>query len=366
MASIPSQQALPIFTEALAAKYDELQKIRVMNFGRSFFAEEIVKSRFIKTQIRRGTENVALDVLLGSQGIRTQASNFSTGDYDPFYYRYFSDATRLEIYWRLFPSASWNENDMVDGVNAIAELQRQNKLLIERAYELQCWQFFLTGKMYSYQNPASPVQIDFNRKSSSIVDLGSGEYWNTNASTCNPFQDVQTGCDWIRQNGLAFGFEFDVIMGESAYTAFINSSKFVSLATQLRNLDNDFDKSRRDEATGAVYHGNFSFGSYRGNVYTYNQFYQDPTTSTPSLLPYVDPKKVILLPKGLTAEDAQMIYTATPQLPKGMNTFDLYAADFVFTDYIDAKNKTHEFHVESAGLPVFKAVDKVYTMKVIS
>lgn len=366
MANIPSQQALPIFTEMLAAKYDEFKRITVNDFGRSFFAPDILKTRYIKTDTRRGSEKVALDVLLGHQGIRTQIAKSTTKDYDPFNFKYYFDATQLEIYWRMFPSSSWNTNDMREAADAIGQEVLINKQLIERAYELMCWQLFLTGTLTSYKNPSNPTTVSFHRKSASMVDLGSGEYWDTNASSADPFADMGAGGDFLRQTGLVQDFELTVIMGSAAYAAFINTDAYKNRALALRNLDNDFVKSSR-KANGQVYHGNFSVGSYRVNVFTYNQFYEDPTGVSATKLSYMDSKKVVILPSVFDATDFKHFFIATPQLTyPGQNTLSLVAADYAYWEYLDLLAKAHLFYVESAGMPVPVAIDRMYTMTVHS
>ena len=363
MANIPSQQALPIFTEMLAAKYDEFKRIKVNDFGRSFFAPDVLKTRYIKTDTRRGSEKVALDVLLGHQGIRTQIAKSTTKDYDPFNFKYYFDATQLEVYWRMFPSSSWNTNDMREAADAIGQEVLINKQLIERAYELMCFQLFLTGTLTSYKNPSAPTTVDFKRKTASKVDIGSGAYWDTNSTTADPFKDMQNGGDFLRQVGLVQDFELTVIMGQAAYNAFINTTAYQNRALALRNLDNDFVKSTR-ATTGAVYHGNFSAGSYRVNVFTYNQFYEDPTGVSSTKLSYMDTNKVIMLPSVIDAMDFKHFFIATPQLTyPGQNTLSLVAADYVYWEYLDLRSKSHEFYVESAGMPVPVAIDRIYTFK---
>jgi hypothetical protein len=363
MANLLSNQAMPIFTEQIAGMFDDLRSIKVMNFGRKHFAEKTIKARVISTAIRRGSEKLALDQIYGSQGAQNATGNYSQMVIAPFYYRQFVTITGLEPEFHLFGSDSFNINDMRESFDYVATKIKSAKETIERAQELLVWQLLETGKVTSYANPASPQTIDFNRKNASIVDLGSGEYWDTNAATCNPFADIAAGCDWLRQNGFVGDFDFEIIMGSAAYAAFINTTKFTNLATQLRNLDNDFDRSRRNDADGAVYHGNFSFLNYRGDVYTFQQYYEDPTGVSSTKLSFKNPNTVIILPKSLNAQDAEYYFTAVPQISATLNTLDLVSQPYMMSQYINQLGRNLRYDIESCCMPVMKSIDKVYTLK---
>ena len=53
-----------------------------------------------------------------------------------------------------------------------------------------------------------------------------------------------------------------------------------------------------------------------------------------------------------------------PQLPQVGGK--VKTGKIIFRDWIDEKNSTHEFHVESAGLPIPEAVDQIYTLQAIA
>ena len=324
---VPQMLGTLLLTEQLAAKYDELKAIKVNNFGRGFFAPDILKTRFIAADIRRGSEKVALDVLLGHQGHRGQMAKSTQNIYDPFYYRYYFDATQLEIYWRMYNSNSWNTNDITEAAGLIGAEMSYFKQMIERAYELMCFQIFLTGTATSYKNPSNPITINFGRKAASMVDLGGTTgYWAVSGT--DPFADMQKGGDWLRTNGIVQDFYLIVIMGDQAFTDFTNNDNFKQRGLQLKYNRDEVVKSTRDEA-GAVYHGDWSCGSYRVRIYTYNQFYDDPTGLSSTKLSYMDSKKIVMLPGEVTPNDFKLFFTATPQLAAGKTTLELVAADYV-------------------------------------
>jgi hypothetical protein len=112
---------------------------------------------------------------------------------------------------------------------------------------------------------------------------------------------------------------------------------------------------------GQTYHGTVSAGTYTMHIWQYPQFYEDASGTK---LPYINPKKVIVVPIN---PNYQTIYGATPQLiTPGQDTAKLISGKYVMSEYIDPKARTHEFHIESRGLPVPLAIDTIYTLQPIA
>lgn len=357
MGVISSSEIKAVYTTLIAAKYDELLTIKATSFLRSFFPDNITKVRYPAYDVRRGSEKVAIDVILGHQGVRTQLTKATQKIADLFYYRYFFDATELDCYWNLFGSTSISENVMTEFVDGIAQANKMNQDLIERAYELLCASVLEYGTCTFNDGTI----LNFNRKAGSMVDINTltGSYWD--ATGHDPYADIQAAGDFIRQYGKGANDGFlNVMLGSGAFNALINNS-VVKERNDIKmwKLDDIVSPDRKIE--GQTYHGTMSCGPYVAHLWQYPQFYDNASNVS---TPYLNPKKFNVLPNN---PDFQTIYGATPQLvTPGAATASLTAGKYILSEYIDLKSRSHEFHIESRGIPVPLSVDKMYTGQVIA
>lgn len=357
MATISQSEIKPIYTTLIAAKYDEMQKIKATGFLRSFFPDNVTKVRYPSIDVRRGSEKVAADVALGHQGNRNQVTHATQKILDLFYYREYFDATELDCYWNLFGSTSISENIMTEFVDGIANANKAMQDKIDRAYELLCAEVLEFGTCTSLTDGSV---VNFKRKSGSFVDLGSGNYWDVTGH--DVYADLGAGGTFIRKYGKYTGGIFNAILGEDALSALLNNSTVKDRNTiKMWKLDDVLAPQMKAE--GMTYHGTLSCGPYEVHLWAYPQYYEDATNAN-ALTPYVNPKKVVMLPTTTTFET---IYGATPQLiTPGQATASLVSGKYILSDYINPKKRTHEFHIESRGIPVPIAVDTIYTVQVLA
>lgn len=355
MGSISSTQIKPVYTTLIAAKYDELLQTKPTGFLRSMFKDNVTKVRYPMIDVRRGSEKMAVDVMLGHQGIRTQITKSTQKVLDPFYFRYYFDATQLDCYWNLFGSTSISENVMTEFVNGVAQHNQENLDLIDRRYEVLCAEVLEFGTCTSLNDGSI---IDFKRKAGSFVDPGAGGYWAD--AGVDPYAQIGADCEFIRKNGKFTGGVFNLIMGSSAFSDFLGNA-VVKGRNDLKMWKLDDLIKPEANIEGQTYHGTISCGPYIVHIWQYPQFYEN-TSGT--LTPYINPKKVALMPVNPTFET---IYAATPQLvTPGEATASLQASKYVLSEYIDLKSRTHEFHQESRGVPVPLAVDTLVTRTAVA
>lgn len=353
---IPALQASPLYTGGLLKKYDELAEIKVNNFFRSFFPAELCRVRYPAIDVRRGTEKVAVDVLRGNQGTRVQITKSSQKAFDPFYYKLYSDATEQECYFRVFGSTSFNLNDMAELINGVAIENKVKQDMIERAIELHCASIMENGTCTSLRNGDI---VDFKRQAGSMVDLGVGAYWTVNGT--NPFTDLKAGGDWLRQKGKSNGFVINAVFGTTAWTAFRANSVVNTRLAQFNNK-RDLLQPAQLESTGAIYQGEIDCDSYVVRCWTYNEFYDDPTTGAST--PYMNPKKVYMVPEK---PNFTLLYGAIPQVvATGTDTSKLAVGQFIYKRFINEEAGYDRMYIESAPLPVPKAVDQMYTVQVVA
>lgn len=349
MPSISISDAQGVYTKKLISTYAERPK--PSNFLRSFFPTVLSPTLEVSIEVQRGDELVAVDVFRGDDGNRNQWTKSSEKIFIPPYYREGFDATKLQLYDRLYAAQSINDAIFAKLINDVVNKQIQLKNKIERAIEIQCKQVLETGIIL---NAGTNTSIDYKRKAASIVDPGAGNYW---ANAINPFDQIEAGCVFLRTVGKAQVGTFNLILGNTAKADLYKNTTFLA-RQNLFNLKLDDMRPPQKEAVGAAFHGQMSAGSYLVNVWTYPEYYKD---ANGVMQPYIDNKLGILLPE---VTDFQTAFGAVPQVvePGAMPIM----GDFVFTDYVDVPKRAHMYDVESCPLAIPTAIDQIYTLKCVA
>jgi hypothetical protein len=348
MATIATSDARALFTKMLIDVYRE--RTAPTAFLRSFFTvkEEVTKE--LSIEVQRGTEKIAVDVERGTEGNRNKFSRSTEKIFVPPYYREYFDATELSLYDRLFGSTEIDDGIFTAFLEQVAEKLRLLQDKIERAYEVQCSQVLETGIV----TLNAGINIDFKRKSASLVD-NSGTPWTTGST--DPYAQLEAGGNFLRQTGKISGGVINAIMGSSALSAFLNNDT-VKERADVRNFFLDMVRGPQRNSVGAALHGEVSAGSYNFRIWTYPEFYDN---SSGVSTPYINPKKVILLPE---APRFVLGFAAVPQLATVNGGVKKGA--FIVGDYIDERNHKHIFDIRSAGVAIPVAVDQIYTMQVVA
>lgn len=350
MAAIPSNQARGIFTQMVVDLYRE--RPIVQSFLRSFFTNKEESTRYVSIEVQRGTEKVAVDVLRGTEGNRNMFSKSTEKIFEPPLFREFFDATQLDLYDSLFGRTSIDSGVFGSFMEQVAEKLGLLQDKIERAYELQCAQVFETGIV----TVANGTNIDFKRKAGSLVPNGAGNTWAT--GTVDPFGTLEAGCNFLRQVGKSQGGTYNAILGSTALTNFLNNT-IVKERAGIRNFFLDNVRAPQRNSVGASLHGQVSCGSYNVNLWTYPEFYDNSSSVS---TPYINPKKVIILPE---APKFTMAFAAVPQLVDESNPMPTKGA-FRISDFRDERKTTHEYDIQSAGIAIPTAVDQIYTVQPVA
>lgn len=350
MGLIKTQDARGLFTKELTAIYKE--KIRPTAFLRSFYTEKVSGSKEISIEVQRGKEKVAVDVERGSIGNRNASSKSTEKIFVPPYFREYFDMTDLDHYKLAFNDAAQGMSPIIFGQLLAEAADKMSDLIdmIERAVELQASQVLQTGIV----TLKSGGYIDFKRKAASLVDLGTAAYWAD--SGVDPTVSIEAGCNFIRTVGKSGDGTFNMILGSEALTDLLNNTILQS-RNDIKQYSLDVISGPQRNAEGAAYHGQLSAGSYRVNIWTYPQFYDNASgVSTP----YIGAKNAIILP---TMPKFVLNYAAVPQLLKGTGT--VTKGKYLFGEYTDERQAAHVMDVKSAPLCVPVGIDQIYTMQVV-
>lgn len=330
---------------------------------RQFFAEEVVGTRGYKFYVRRQGRPVAVSVSMHEKGIVTRLDKSTQKEFYPPYFNYKFDYSALEEFEPVMGATDEFVNNQI-----YAELARktvdgvmENEERFQRAEQLQMMQALETGVVTIYGDQSS-ADIDFQRKTASLVPYAAGINWGDNA--VNPGAVLITGAEFLITEGMVDGsMPFNLIAGVEAIEAFKNND--------LRQKQGDIkDQIYMDLATGQPIRGLTPQGSYKAGNYHFNlwgltDYYDAPGTGTTTSL--MNSKKIIMLPNMVPFK---MIYTATPGWegdPYGPNaTPRTIKAKRNTYELRDVENANIQLGLKSAFAPNLSEVDKVWTAQVVA
>jgi len=353
---ISTAAARGIFTKKLIAVYKE--RTVPTGFLRSFFQTKESNTKQISIEVQRGTEKIAVDVERGTEGNRNQFSKSSEKIFvPPFYHEYF-DAVELDFYDRLFTQdGTVDEVTFNQWLDTVVEKLGMLQDKIERAYEVQCKQVLEDGIV----TLTNGDNIDFKRKAGSLVAYSAGRDWSI--GTVDPRVTLEDAGNFIRKEGKAAGDVYNAILGSEVYNALINNPIFQDQADN-RRISLDEIRMPQRSSTGATLHGQVSAGSYKFNIWTYPQFYDDDSGDGN---PYIDPKKIIVLPE---MPKFVLGFAAVPQLIGAKADVGAGIAGkrgaFLIGEHLDQRNTAHIIDIKSAGVAIPVSIDMIYTEDVLT
>lgn len=345
--SIPANQVRASFTQALVAVYKEMPDVK--RFLRSFFPEVYKSTKYVSIEVQRGYEKVAVDVLRGTEGNRNEAGRSTQKIFEPPYFKEYFDMTQLDIYDVLMGQQVISE---VQYGEMLAEVAKELKLLqqkIERSHELMCSQALETGIITT----ASGENIDFKRKALSLVDLSSTPWTGAN----DPYAQLEVGCNFLRQVGKSQGGTINALLGSSALSALLTNADFLE-RQNLFNMALDSVRPPQRDSVGASLHGQLTVGSYKVNLWSYPEFYDNSSVVS---TPYLNAKKVILLPE---APRFTFSFAAVPKLIT--STGQQVTGAFTVKEVLDEERESHKISIASAGVPIPVAIDQIWTAQVVA
>lgn len=338
-----------LFTQALVSIYKERNEPTA--FLRSFFPEKIEGTKQLSIAVIRGTEKVAVDVVRGTIGNRNTFSRSTQKVFIPPYHREYFDATELDVYDWLMTAKDISASMISNFSNQVAEEMKDLVSKIERAHEIQCSEVLQTGIVQL----AKDTNIDFKRKAASLVDLGGGNYWVT--GSVSPYATLELGAKFLREEGKSSTALYNVIMGTTAYTDFVNND-IVQKRADIRRFNLDDIAAPQRNSVGASFNGMVSAGSYQFAIWTYPQVFDNAAGDS---TPYIGDKNIVILPQ---TPKFVFGFGAVPQLPQLGG--GVRKGKFIFGDYVDERASTHDFDVKSAGLAIPVAIDQIFTAQVVA
>lgn len=345
--AIPAVDHRGVYTKTLVEFFNE--KPVATSFLRSFFPSKTTMSREISIEVIRGTEKVAVDVLRGTNGNYNKFDKSSEKIFLPPFFDEWFALNELDLYDEVMANPSARLTAKLVETQADKMEKLRNKIL--RAYENQCAQALTSGII----TLVSGDNIDFKRKSGSMVDLGAGNYWAD--TDIDPTTSIVAGCQFLRKEGKIQGGIVNMICGSTAISHFLNNTAIQNKAEKYSMKLTDLNMARQN-AVGGVYHGRFSMDSYLVDVWSYPEFYEN---SAGTLVPYIDDKDAILIPEK---PNFNLSFGAVPQLQQ--NGGFPQRGEFLVQDFVDFRQTVHEMHIKSAGVSIPVGVDQIYTIQAVA
>lgn len=354
MADITLSQALGKYTSTLQEIYRE--RIMPTSFLRSKFPSKVSPTKLVSIMVQRGFEKIAVDCYRGTEGNRNKWSMSSEKIFEPLYFRENFDLTQLQLYDALFSLQNVQNAPMIVALlNSIVDNQIEQQAKIERAIEVMCSQILMTG-VIEMSSQGTGIMIDYKRKAASLIDSGAGNYFADNVDL---FSQVQSDCTFMRQVGKTMAMEFDWVLGETAMRDLLKNTVFTTRNNLFHLSLDGVTPPVFAQTTGAVYHGWISAGSYKVNLVSYPQYYDDVLTGVSTA--YIDPKKAVLLPRD---PKFFTFFGAVPQVIQPGATPIM--GEYITSDWVDQQKRAHLYEVESCPLPVPVAVDQIVTRKCVA
>lgn len=325
----------------------------------AWFPSLTTSDKMVSIEVERNRQLIAVDVQRNTGGNVNSFSNYTEKLYIPPYFEEIFDFSSVEYYNVTF--GELNNPNRSQAMSMIREASRRTlslKYKIQRAIEKMRSQVLQTG-IVTLQNGDN---IDYKRKAASIVALTGTDVWSNAAGT--PKDDIEAGIKFIRQEGKSGNRSFDLILGATAFTSFMNNAQIKGLADFRRISVLDIGTTKFDNRSGLNYHGRLSTSNGNVDLWTYDDFYE----SSPGVFTeYIDPKNTVLLPRDFVGTTS---YAGVPAIKRDKDNAEFpeyiqqMEAEFYMNNYVDPKKKAHWFELCSAPLPVPVSVDRLYTLQV--
>lgn len=340
-----------LYTKKLVASYREL--VSTTSFLRSFFPSVEHMTKEISIAVKRGSEYVAVDVARYSDGNRNTFDKSSEKIMIPPLYHEYLSVNEHRLYDQVIMGLSQGNTTFFRELvaeQAIDLMELQKK--IERSIELQCAQVLETGVV----SLDAVTDIDFQRKAASLVAYNVANDFSV--GTVDPYAVLKAGATFIRTKGKSQGSVYNVIMGDTVLTDFLNNT-IVKARADIRNFTLDQVREPQKDATGGVLHGEVSAGAYKFRIWSYPEYYD---TISALNNPYMNDKKLVIIPDNPNFKTA---FAAVPQLIGENGTIPQKGA-YLTQDFRDEKAASHEQHIKSAPIAIPVAIDQIYTIQVVA
>ena len=173
-----------------------------------------------------------------------------------------------------------------------------------RGVEIMCRDAFIDGSIDDLKNQGD---IDYGRDSASLEVSKSGDArWGESAA--DPLADLNDLAIKLLKHSGGGSVASKIICGENAIKLLLDDTKVKDLFDSVHTSQNVAERMFRHEASGAVFHGMLSAGSFKFSIYSYPAVIRESgSTTTDTLMPN---NKVLMLPDRIPG--GRLVYAGVP------------------------------------------------------
>lgn len=242
------RQACPMFLANMFQK-EQLDGIKVE------IQKEIIDNQY------------AVDVQLGTGGRRVDFNSYDVEEYTVPEYNNYGTITEEDMF-----KVQFGETEYEAKAAKISNLINKHQTIISGwqrySEEKQAADGLFNGKIVL----ANGKEIKFNKKASHSI---SASAWD-NASN-DPLEALESGCQIAFDDGKIGVSTFNLVLESKGVAALLSNEKFRKNSNKEQGISRTDINMPVELTPGAMFHGQFSVGSYKLNVWSYNAKYKIPT-----------------------------------------------------------------------------------------
>lgn len=355
--SIGREQVQESYYQAVIAKFK--QGTTVPGLFRSFFTTKTTTDLYVATTFQKLKGFASAQISSGGDPNRNKFSQKAIDIYEPPEHAESLDISADERYYKVFngdrapsvinPFIEWTDK-------GLQELKKQ----IERAKEIQCAQVIENGIVGIKHDK----NITYQRDAESLVDLGSGGYWdNTDAPIEKQLSDA------IRKMKIRAGLstnQFIIGMSDEAWIALKNTDFYKREGTFM-NFDTSQVKFPQVNAAGATAVAKMTIGGSTCFIFTTDDTYVDKEDGLVKRI--WNSQKIFIIPKSgyefnLAHAGIKAIFKnkKSVYMPKYLGTI---GSEYWIDNSVPERGDAHNIVISSKPLAVPVTNDMITTIKVL-
>lgn len=239
-------------------------------FLSNFFKKEQLDGIKVEIQKELIAPLYAVDVPLGTGGRAASVGSFDTEEYTVPEYNNFGVITEEDIFKQQFGETVYNADLQAA---RIANLCNKHQVVISGwqrySEEKQAADALFNGEIVL----ANGKHIKFNKKESHTATITTK--WNTtNGKAVDDLADL---CQLAFDDGKIGVSTFNLILEQDGLAALLGNAQFRANSNKEQGISRTDIAMPVEKTPGAMFHGQFSVGGYKLNVWSYNAKYQIPT-----------------------------------------------------------------------------------------
>jgi len=254
-----------LLKKSMEAVFDKNKKPSM--FLANFFETRLLPNIKVELQGRSVKSYYSVDVKLGTGGRRVDMANYEKSEFVIPEYNDYATITEEDVLKVNYGETEY-EQKTANVVNMITERQTAISNNMRRSEEKQASDGLFYGKI----TLADGTKVDFNKKASH--DITPQNKWGVAAG--DPLKDIADGCKLIIQDGQISDSEFNLILDDAGLSALLTNDNFKKASNLLNGIKRADINIPVEKTPGAMFHGQFSCGSYRINLWSYNEKYTIP------------------------------------------------------------------------------------------